>query len=216
MKPLIIAALAFAATPAIHAAVIIDTTTLNGSFENGSGSGAGSTIDSWVPFGPGSSIQRISNTATHGTYSAVVGGFSVNLAVNTGYTLAANDTLTLSFQAKGMLNSDDGDNIAWRLFYTTDNTLTGTATTIAGADYSLPGGAAGSYTTFNLTTPGLTDPGAVGKTLFLSFGAGTGLATDEFARVDNVSLLANVPEPTTALLFIPAAAGYLLRRNRRK
>jgi len=215
MKSLVIAALALVATPAIHAAVIIDTTTLNGSFENGTGSGAGSTIDSWVPFG-GGSIQRISNTATHGTYSAVVGGTSVNLAVNTGYILAANDTLTLSFQAKGMLNSDDGDNIAWRLFYTSDNTLTGTATTIAGADYSLPGGAAGSYTTFNLTTPGLTDPGAVGKTLFLSFGAGTGLATDEFARVDNVNLFSNVPEPTAALLFVPAMAGCLLRRNRRK
>jgi len=216
MKPLVIAALAFAAAPAVHAAVIIDTTTLNGSFENGTGSGAGSTIDSWIPFGSGASIQRISNIATHGTHSAVVGGTSVNLAVNTGYILAANDTLTLSFQAKGMLNSDDGDNIAWRLFYTSDDTIGGTATTIAGADYALPGGAPGSYTTFNLTTPGLTDPGAVGRTLFLSFGAGTGLATDEFARVDNVNLFSNVPEPTAALLLVPAMAGCLLGRNRRK
>lgn len=222
MKPLTLLPLALVLSP-LHAATIIDSATLNGSFENGSGSGAGSTITGWTTTtDAGATLQRINNNASVGSYSAVIGradvtGNPTNLSINTGYTIASNDAFRLTFDSKGALYAEASDQISWSLYYTSDDQPTGTIITLFSGFKTLTG-ATGDATTspfsaFDFTSANV-DPSAIGKKLYLSFTPGTGFTANEFSRIDNV-VLTTVPEPgAPSLIALAFSTAFLMRKRR--
>lgn len=130
-----------------------------------------------------------------------VSPYWTNAAQNTGYTILSNDKFEFSFYAKAINGTAVNNTIAWTLFYTSDNTLTGTRTTIAqGASVALT-------TSYQLTSYTMTsgvDSGAVGKNLFVLI-ASDSLSNNAVAAVDNV-YLASVPEPATSTLALVSLA----------
>lgn len=204
------------------ATVIVDNTTLNGSFETGTST----TPATWVAYGATSSVGRgspsaaISGTTHEGNYSLVVGlgGDGVttsNGALNTGYTILSGDTFSFSFWYNGAFGWDEGDQIAYQLFYTSDNTLGGAATAFySGAVSATPGTSSANWQQFAATGIAATG-GSTGKTLFVLFTRGAGVTTNEFARVDQVALSV-VPEPSVlglAGLGLGCALAFRARRR---
>lgn len=212
---------------------IIDSTTLNGSFESGTGSGAGSTIDLWAPAFNSNSEQRIDNNASAGTYSAVIGNSTfeddlttplsttiVNgLALNTGHVVSGGETFDLSFDWIPLFKWDADDQIDFRLFTTSDNTTSGTVSEIYVS--AVTGHAQGDGYQFDLDLTGIgtVQAGNIGQDLWIEFWSSTAVgelnvAVGEFARVDDVRLTA-VPEPATyALLGGFAALAVVMVRRR--
>lgn len=203
------------------ATVLVNNTTLNGSFETGTTS----TPATWVSYGANSTIGRgnpsaaISGTTHEGNYSLVVGmnGDGVtttNGALDTGYTIQSGDSFNLSFWYNGAFQWDDGDQINFRLFYTSDNTMTGAATSIYSSTVSPKAGtSSANWQQFSLANIEATG-GSVGKTLFVLFTPGAGVSTNEFARVDEVTLSV-VPEPATWALIGLGLGGLMILRPRR-
>lgn len=68
------------------------------------------------------------------------------------------------------------------------------------------------YTLSKTTAPAFTDPGYL--TVAFEFFNLNGTGSDSVAAVDNVVLLAGVPEPQKTVLFLLAAAAASLRRRR--
>jgi hypothetical protein len=216
------------------AEVIIDSTTLNGSFESGSGSAQGSTIDLWAPAFNSNNEQRIDNNASLGTYSAVIGNTTLDetattpladpifngLALNTGYIVGVGDTFDLSFDWIPLFKWDADDQIDFRLFTTSDNTTGGTVSEIFVSAVTGHAQGAGYQTDLDLTGIGTLQAASIGQDLWIEFWSSTavgvvGDAPGEFARVDDVRLTA-VPEPATfALLAGFATLGLVLYRRRR-
>ena len=202
-------------------AAIIDATTNNGSFEDGTGSGSGSTIDRWQPpiVSSGTTGEsRINNNASHGTYSAVIGnnGSSFDTSgvlLNTGYTVGAGDTFDFSFDWIPLFNWDADDSITYRLFTTDDNLSSGTPTAILTGSVSGHANGEGYQLDADFTGAGAVVAANVGKELWVEFKSDT--SDNEFARVDNVVLSAiPVPEPTSLALF--GLGGLCMMKRRRR
>ncbi|BCU78531.1 hypothetical protein [Luteolibacter sp. LG18] len=203
------------------ATTLVNASTLNGSFENGSGN---NTITSWAASTTGGSMQRQNNYASNGGWSLLVAvdasNKSVDAALNTGYQLVSGDTFALSFDSRGAFNADNTDQVTWTLFYTSDNTLSGTRTTLYSGSQTLTGATGDAntspYNASGTLTTGAVDPSAAGKTLFLSFTPGSGIITNEFARVDNVVLsVTSVPEPAAFAALAATIPFLVVRRTRR-
>jgi hypothetical protein len=230
--PLILGIAAFGLNaPAVD---IIDSATLNGSFEAGSGTGPGSSIDLWAPAFNTNNEQRISNNASLGTYSAVIGNTTLDetattaladpvfngLALNTGYTVSAGETFDLAFDWIPLFKWDADDQIDFRLFTTSDNTTGGTVSEIFVSAVTGHAQGDGYQTDLDLTGIGTVQVANIGQDLWIEFWSSTavGVVSDapgEFARVDDVRLSA-VPEPATfALLAGFATLGLVLYRRRR-
>lgn len=194
------------------ATVLINATTLNGSFET---TGTSQTVfDNWVA-PTGGSIQRQNNMASAGGWSLVVGMSATSVPVaavlNTSYSLVTGDSFNLSFDFRGAFQAEATDQVNWTLFYTSDNTLTGTQTVLFSGTQAV-GGA--TYASTGILPTGAVGAGAAGKTLFFSFTPGAGFTADEYSRVDNVALsVTSVPEPSS--LGALAAASPLLFFRRR-
>lgn len=218
-------------TSAGSAAVIIDSSTLNGSFESDDGSGTASQDFQFADWTTGFNVvnnQRLNDNPTNGTWSAVIGAENVTAAKigllqNTGYTVGLGDTFDLSFDWADAYNWDDDiDTIDWRLFTTDDNTDTGVVTTVV-ASVSISDNSDDanlSYQSESWVGTGTVVAASVGQQLWLEiYSASAGIdevdgTNGEFARIDNVQLTA-VPEPATyALLGGFFALGFVLLRRR--
>jgi hypothetical protein len=197
------------------ATTLIDNSTLNGSFESGTGT---ATVTSWSS-APGQTLQR-QNTLTHadGSWSLVLGrsnvGTLLGAAINTGYSISTGDSFELSFSVRGAFQAETTDRAMWTLFYTSDNTLSGTATELFSGSMAV-GGA--TYASTGLLGTGAVGAAADGKTLFLSLTPNTSdFTNDEFARADQVFLsVTSVPEPSLPVMAGLAAITLSVIRRRR-
>jgi hypothetical protein len=204
----------------LQAAVIIDNTTLNGSFESGTPSDGDTSFANWTTgFNAEANQIRSNLPASDGTYSAVIGEQSsvngtatLGLLQNTGYTVASGDTFDFSFQWRAAFNWDADDTLSWRLFTTDDNTVGGTLTEIAGSSFT---GTSTSYALKSFDGIGSVVAANEGQQLFVEiWGADLGTDTDGvFSRLDEVSLTA-VPEPSAAALIGLGGLALILRRRK--
>jgi hypothetical protein len=198
-----------------QAGTIIDSTSLNGSFES-------MTSTSFIPtiwgFGPNAGrIQVTNNNNSDGVRSATMGrdpsGIIFGAVQNTGHTVALGETFDLTFDWLAGPNWDNDDKILYRLFTTSDNTAAGTITEFASGSVSGQVGPEVVANYNNESFTGLTPAGAnIGQQLWIEFWADTNGGLQEFARLDNVTLSA-IPEPSSALV---GGLGMLLLLRRRR
>lgn len=176
---------------ALHAAPttipLVSPSLLNGSFENGSGN---TTITGWhLGFGTGEA-QRKPDNASIGSWSLVVGQGSgapdLGASVITNHSVVENDSFDLSFKWIPKSQWDDGDQIKWRLFTSSDDTTSGISTEIAsGTASGFANGSAYQTATFS-NISGVT-PSNEDRKLWLQILRGSS-SFGEFARVDEVTL----------------------------
>ena len=133
-------------------------------------------------------------------------------AQSLGYTIAAGDQFQASFMWLDAAKWDNGDHIKMVLFYTDDNTLTGSATDLITFETANRTGI-GTWEDAIFGATGFADAGAVDKTLMLRFETNGSVASNEFARFDNISLEA-IPEPAV-ITFIGLFGGSMLWLKRR-
>jgi hypothetical protein len=202
-----------------HAAVLIDPTTLNGSFESPdvgggdskqgfdttgkdilnwgntnttfAGAGLATYNDNGVDNNPGGSHSGNQFAFFHGGE-----GGAYNL---TSYVVQAGDQFNLSWFGRA-------DTIAVRLFSSTDGSYS-TAATMYESIQAQPGG----YAQYSIPTY-TAQVGDIGKTIGISvFNPTTG-----YANVDDFTLtVTSVPEPSASLTLVLGGAAFLLRRSRR-
>ncbi len=224
------------------AQVIIDGTgpnyVNNGSFETTTLVDGRSAPVDWIPLeftnpsisGPGVTTYRLQSDGNRGSSDGDrAQTFGVNNVtdigqapgIDTGYTIQTGDIFTLSFFHIGTFGWDEGDQLDWSLFYTTDDTIIGTPTALFSGSVSPPdGGDFGSFLEYQASGDLISPPAAAsaaGRRLFLSFlpGAGVGsvdgpnvdpLDRREFGRIDQVNLTVHqIPEPRSLLLLLVAA-----------
>lgn len=201
-----------------HAAVLIDSLTLNGSFEapdltgNSAKNGfdaSGKDLLSWANTGTSYAggagtygdvgVDNNSGGAHSGNQFAFFHGGEGGAYNLTSYAIQAGDQFTLSWWGRA-------DTIAIRLFSSTDGTY-GTASTLTETS-QLQTGTYAQYS-FSYTAA----PGDVGKTLGVSiFNPVVG-----YANVDDISLsVAAVPEASSSISLAIAGAAVLLRRSRQR
>lgn len=138
-----------------------------------------------------SAVGSVMNyVAMGGTDTSTWRRIGIDASGTSGYTLALGHTLKASFMIRPASGWDITDTMGLRLFYTADNTLTGTATTLAEFVFTGRNNVAWSTEVFSPVL--VTDPGAVGKKLFSSIQtanpgpAATATSNNEFARMDNI------------------------------
>lgn len=190
---------------------LINNTTQNGSFELGASE---TEINDWtIGFG-GEETQRKQNNASDGEWSLVIGkgsGNELGAALNTGHAAAQGDVYNLSFDWLPMFNWTTSDEIAWRLFTTSDDTINGEVHLIAEGQVS--GYSGGTYQTANFDQR--TGVGSVhdGREVWLQLIRGSA-SLSHFARVDNVQLsVVTDPQPTFHELAGAALVAYYPGEN---
>ena len=205
-----------------------DVTLIGGSTRNGNFDADTSSTDirsfadtpNWYNLGGSQTVRATRTTLT----APSPGGFrnaAVNLNGNrvfgneTGHTLRNGDVFSLSYMWRdlGTEWNDSADQIRVQLFYTDNDQLTGTQTTIATrySDYSTSNNTWETVTANRFYT---ASGGAVGKKLFVRFEGWPGDSSDTtgYARVDNFELVL-VPEPATMwwVTALGGAAGFTRR-----
>ncbi|MGC4014275.1 MAG: hypothetical protein QM755_07110 [Luteolibacter sp.] len=193
------------------ATVLVNAATLNGSFETGTST---TVFNNWVA-PSGGALQRQNNMASDGGWSLVVGMSAVNVPVgavlDTGYALVTGDVFSLSFDVRGAFQAETTDEVNWTLFYTSDNSLSGTQTVLFSGTQAVGGS---TFISTGLLTTGSIGGAASGKTLFFSITAGSGFTSDEYSRVDNVALsVTSVPEPAGFGVLASATPFFFFRRR---
>jgi hypothetical protein len=203
-----IASLALACAASAQTA-IIDSGTLNGSFENGTGT----TPNTWIaPLGADQASRNDGSLVTLGTWSAVIGDTGGDFPVisgllqNTGFNVSSGDTFNLSFDWSGASRWTSDNAINYRLFTTSDDTITGAATVILMDSVSGFTATDGFQSAIDSST-GTVGAISLGRDLWVEFigapgndaseGAGSG-----FARLDNIGLTVSpIPEPSAYALL---------------
>ena len=163
----------------------------NGGFEDGSGN-AFSQINNWFNFSDGQQGINGRNTSgpAQGAFRAIVGensnGNTPSPAQDTGHAIALGDEYSLSFRHASASGWDAGiDQTKATLYYLNNGAPVDldslTVVTDAG------------YATASTTFAPISDPNAVGESLFIRFES---IATPTaFAALDTVSLTIDVPVP---------------------
>ncbi|MEM9108440.1 MAG: PEP-CTERM sorting domain-containing protein [Planctomycetota bacterium] len=186
----------------------------NGGFESTPGNVNTPNADGWVPLLE-PVIQISPNLPSPvGGNNAVAGGDAnqdLSFGRSTGHTLALGDSFTAEYDWRDAFGWNPGETIGLILFYTANNLIDGTRTTL----FTFNSGSEENNNqweteSFGPTAP-LADAGAAGKTLFVAF-EGANLSGDAFARIDNVFLQV-VPEPGS--LALVALGSILMLRQRR-
>jgi len=165
-----------------------DTVVRDGDFQNATGSGDArpfNQMPNWTNLTGAQTMQ-----ATRSNLGSGVGG-SRNAALATGrtfgqalgHTVVTGDAFNASFMWRDASNWDDNaDRVHLSLYYTDDDTLTGTRTDLV-TFTSANSAANSSYQTENYTT-GFAPAAADGKALFVRLD--TTSSASEFVRLDNV------------------------------
>ncbi|NWK56254.1 sulfatase-like hydrolase/transferase [Verrucomicrobiaceae bacterium N1E253] len=165
---------------------LIDNRQGNASFEEGSGN---ISIAGWLT-GFGGETQRKQDNAFVGEWSLVIGQSSgqPNLAasVMTSHTVLPGDQFDLSFKWLPKSGWDAGDQVKWRLFTSSDDTVSGTLNQIASGTVSGFANGAG-YQSAAISDIEGGDAVHEGKKVWLQFLRGAS-SMGEFARVDEVEL----------------------------
>jgi len=214
-KACILSSLALCAAPFAGMAAIIGPSTLNGSFESDDGSGTSSPDAQFANWTTGGNVevnQRIDNNATNGTWSAVIGSVSVSndrfgVIQNTGYEAGTDfglsESYDLTFDWANAFNWDSDDTVDWRIFTSSDNTLTGTLTIVDSGSFTDDNNTILTYENEAVSTATITGASS-GQELWIEFYSASaaleGNNDGEFARLDNITLTA-VPEPSTYALL---------------
>jgi len=199
-----------------------NTTVLSGDFGS-TATSAGSTVTDWDPIPPLSDFEINTNLASGvGTSAnAVIGtnssGDPLDFGLSTGYTLSEGDTFDISYMWRDAANWDDGsDLVTLELFYTDDNTLTGSRTNV----FSLTSALSQSPNAWQTESANgvagnnLTGIDSLNKTLFIAVTTNTD--NSEFARFDNVYIQAiPVPEPSVGACIV-ASLGFMLTFGRHR
>jgi len=209
-------------TTAQAATILINATTNNGSFEldaagqpltapakndsqfwiNGTTSSVLGTVGTFDQINASDGAAVVSD----GSFSAAIGtssgGTRNGIIGNTGHVVQSGETFNFSFDWFGANNNwSTTDEIEYFLFTTSDNTVSGTPTTI------LSGTASGvdpennipsAKQTVSLTDAGTVTAANVGQNLWVVFNHDA--SDSSFARVDNVQLSV-VPEPASVALM---------------
>jgi len=174
----------------------------------------GSSSTFWVATGA-DPIQIASNLNSPAEASAgnnLTIDQTTNPGQDTGHTLALGDQFNASYWWRDAWNwRDNNDKMNMVLFYTADDTITGTRTVLENFTSAISArNNRYQQETFGLTAA-LTDQNAVGKKLFVAFSA---IANDNhWARLDGVYLEA-IPEPATLGLIAVMAGGLIFVRRR--
>lgn len=212
----------------VNAAVIIDyddgiangiheSSIRDGGFETDTPDGSNEVVSPtfWQSTGTGNlQIQSNLTSPDGGGQNAVMTYVKV-YTQNTGYTITLGDQFDGSFAWRDAFNWTTGETVDMTLFYTDDNTIDGVQTSIF------------TYNTGNevinntweneafTSGSGVSDLGAIGKTLFVSFSSSDSNA-DSYARIDNVYLnVTSIPEPSSTALLGLGGTALLLRRRRK-
>jgi len=231
MKTILTLSLLFLATSFLQAQTILidyagrtgsSVTLLDGDFGN-TATNFGSTVTVWDPVPPLADFQI--NTNLHsgvGTNAnAVIGqandGTPLDFGINTGYTLKEGDSFDLTYMWRDAANWDDGaDQVTVELFYTNDNSFTGTRTNVLTltSGLSLASNSWQSESILGASGNNLSGIDAQNKTLFLA--VTTTADQGEFARFDNVYLRAiPVPEPSVAGMVLGGLGLLSMARRQR-
>jgi len=198
---------------------IHDAAINNGGFETTTGAGTVPdpfVLVDWVAVGD-KDLQVLSNLASPiGGNNTVIGrqGGFISPGQNTGHVLALGDQFSGSYGWRDAFGWAAGETIGVTLYYTTDNLIGGAPTSL----FTFNSGNEAANNTWETETlaltAGVTDAGAVGKTLFIAF-EGNNLSDGSFARFDNVYLdVTAVPEPSTTALLGLAGLALILRRRK--
>jgi len=195
---------------------IHDAAINNGGFEATTGVSPNLVLVDWVAVGD-KDLQVLSNlNSPIGGNNTLIGrenGF-LSPGQNTGHVLALGDQFSGSYGWRDAFGWAAGETIDATLYYTTDNLIGGARTSL----FTFNSGNEAANNTWETETlaltAGVTDAGAVGKTLFIAF-EGNNLSNNSFARFDNVYLdVTTVPEPSTTALLGLAGLALILRRRK--
>lgn len=203
----------FCAIPAISATTIMNSSTLNGSFEDDA-----FWVNSFAETGTTGTHQYETNWSSDGSRSIRIrsaGSGGTGSAQNTGFIVSSGLTFDLSFDWNARAGWKTTDAIAYTLFTTDDNTSGGNITMIAQG--SVDGFATDTGFTIEESFSGIGSVAgaSVGQELWIEFAYDTSSYTtssDMNARVDNVVLTA-VPEPSSFSLLGIGLAYFCFRRR---
>jgi len=164
----------------------------NGDFEEGTGTGNRTYMQAppWVNIGTGGQgqIAAVTNDVYAGARAlSVLEGVTRVAAQDTGYDIVAGDLFGISYFWRNQQNwSNSVDQIAIRLFTTSDNTTNGTMTTVA----TLLSGIVKTNNSYQAATGIATAAtGEAGKRLFVAIATQDGSGSSNgFARLDNFVL----------------------------
>jgi len=234
-RTIVAIAMAFGIGVAAHGAVVvIDTTTNNGSFEGPINDQpaaapwvAGDTTSLSTPVAISNTKVKFDATAPDGTkaleFTSAGAGQGQGAIQNTGYVLGSvsgggNEFFNLSFDWKDQFGFDGtpaDQGVQVELFYSSDNTLGGTLTSLYVADYTDPTPGVSDGWTTQISSSGLS--GGAGQELWIVFSA-RNTDSSYVGRIDNVQLsVAQVtPEPASLALFgMGALVMFSIRRKKK-
>lgn len=224
-KNLLIPALAIATCSSLQASTILidyndgdgsssdalgahDTEVANGAFTGLSDA----DFSPWISVGTGGPQFRTNNASPGSASVNFVASGNRAIARDTGHILTNNESFNVGFWWRDAANWDAGDTMELNLFYTDDNTISGTATDIVTLN---SGGRAstGSWESEIAQNQTYTDATAVGKTLFVRLEANSG--NSEFSRVDDIYVdVTQAPEPSSSILLGLSGLALITRRKR--
>ncbi|MCG8585702.1 MAG: FecR family protein [Pirellulales bacterium] len=171
------------------ATVIVDPNTLNGSFEDGTGTTFDAT-DQWFNYlGDATTNARNQSNPYVGSLRGIVGGgtgrFAVAPALDTGYTIGSGDVFVLKFRFAGAMKWDVGaDSISATLYYDDEGKAVDMASFTVTPNVHFTTG----YESFSEKLGPIEQSApAVGKVLRLRFHTPNG-SPGEFASIDDIVL----------------------------